>query len=100
LNQNNVPIVDHRADGTALTPYRGGMPLYRFHIQFGKMSNSPGRRIDLLDDRAAWIEASGICRDLSRDIVEDFGATPSWQLEVSDPSGKPIFKFRFLVETL
>jgi hypothetical protein len=76
------------------------MPIFHFHISKGKFSNSPGREVELPDQRAVWNEATGLCVDVGRDIVSDFDRTPEWSLEVTDAEGKPIFRFRFLAETL
>jgi hypothetical protein len=74
------------------------MSLYRFHISQDEITTSTGEAIDLPDDRAAWKEASFLCRDLSRSIFTD--AKPEWKLEVTDEGGKPIFRFRVLAEVL
>jgi hypothetical protein len=76
------------------------MSVFRFHIPKGKLSNSPGSEIDLPDDQAAWREAAGLCRDLCRDVVEDFAKTPDWTMEVTNAEGIPLFRFRFVAETL
>jgi hypothetical protein len=64
------------------------------------MSNSPGREMDLPDDCAAWREGVGLCRDFSRDVIEDFGENPDWTLEVTGAGGKPLFRFRLVAEKL
>jgi len=74
------------------------MPIYRFYISEDKTKPSTGEAIDLPDDRAAWKEASFLCRDLSRSIFTD--AKPEWKLEVTDEAGKTIFRFRVLAEVL
>jgi hypothetical protein len=76
------------------------MPLYRFDIFQGEIASSPSQSVDFLDDRTAWEEATFLCRDLSRDIFGDLEAHPDWKLEVSDDSGKTLFRFRLLAEKL
>jgi hypothetical protein len=75
------------------------MPIFRFHIREGKFSNSPGRELELPDHRALWTEATGLCNDISRHIIEDFEQTPDWSLEVTDSHGRTVFRFRFVAET-
>jgi hypothetical protein len=56
--------------------------------------------LDFPDDRIAWKEATYLCRDLSRDIFGNLDANPEWKLEVTDDSGRPLFRFRILAEEL
>lgn len=74
------------------------MSIYRFRIFHDEDTDSLGQEIDLPDKRAAWKEACCLCRDLSRDIFTD--AKPEWRLEVTDESGKPVFRFRVLAEVV
>jgi hypothetical protein len=76
------------------------MAVYRFQIRQGDKTGSAGQVMDLPNDRAAWDEGALICRDFGRDIFDDLTANSEWKLEVSDPHGKILFRFRFLAETL
>jgi hypothetical protein len=80
--------------------YNPGMPIYRFKIRSGRNKDRPGHDTDLPDNRAAWKEAAATCRDLSRDIIDDFAVNPVWELEVADTAGTPLFRFRFVAENL
>jgi len=76
------------------------MPLYRFDIFHGEKASMRTQALDFPDDRTAWKEATYTCRDLSRDVFDNLNATPKWKLEVTDHSGKTLFRFRILAEEL
>jgi hypothetical protein len=73
------------------------MPRFGFHIRHG--DHSSAHNIDLPDARAAHIEATMICRDMARDAAAQLNETPEWQIDVSDESGKSLFRLRLLTES-
>jgi hypothetical protein len=76
------------------------MPIYRFDIFQGEKASMRTQALDFPDNRTAWKEATYICRDLSRDVFGNLDATPKWKLEVTDDSGRALFRFRILAEEL
>jgi hypothetical protein len=80
------------------------MAIYRFQIQHTGLVDVAGHDVELTDDHAAWAEASGICRDLGRDLIakmtSNFDSNSEWQLDVLDESGVAIFRFRFTANAL
>jgi hypothetical protein len=73
------------------------MARYTFRIRQG--SHSSDVPVDLLDDDAAWDEATMACSDMIRDIVARLGHSPEWRLEVADGSGTVRYLLRVTAET-
>jgi hypothetical protein len=74
------------------------MPSFGFHIRHG--GHSSDHNIDLPDARAAHKEATMIVGDMARGVAAQLNETPEWRMEVSDESGKPLFRLRLLTEPL
>jgi hypothetical protein len=75
------------------------MPRYTFKIRNSRYSK-PGITTDYPDNDAAQREAAGMFVDMARDIAYGLPSNPSWQIEVADESGKPIFMLSVLAESL
>jgi hypothetical protein len=73
------------------------MPRFGFHVHHG--DHSSHHNIDLPDVRAAHIEATVICRDMAHDAAAQLNETPEWQIDVSDESGKFLFRVRLRTES-
>jgi hypothetical protein len=67
---------------------------YSFSIKGGPLLTSilPG-------NQEARKVATSMFADLARDIARTLEASPEWQIEVADGSGKPIFRLSVLAET-
>jgi hypothetical protein len=74
------------------------MPRFGFQIHHG--DHSSHHDIDLPDVRAAYIEATMICRDMAHDVAAQLNETPEWRIDVSDESGKSLFRFQMLTESI
>ena len=74
------------------------MPNFSFHIRHG--NHSSDHNIDLPDARAAHEEATMIFGDMARDVAAQLNETPEWRMDVSDASGKSLFRLRLLTEPL
>ena len=74
------------------------MPNFGFHIRHG--NHSSDHNVDLPDVRAAHEEATMIFGDMARDVAAQLSETPEWRMEVSDASGKSLFRLRLLTEPL
>jgi hypothetical protein len=75
------------------------MANYTFRIQQGERSK---RSIasECPNDGAARREAEGMFADMARDVAGDLEKHPQWQMEVTDESGKPIFRLNLQAETI
>jgi len=71
------------------------MPSSGFHIRHGDHSSE--HNIDLPD---AHKEATMIFCDFARDVAAQLNETPEWRMDVSDDSGKSLFRLRLLTEPL
>jgi hypothetical protein len=74
------------------------MPNFGFHIRHG--NHSSDHNVDLPDVRAAHKEATMIFGDMARDVAAQLNETPEWRMDVSDESGKSLFRLRLLTEPL
>jgi len=77
------------------------MPLYFF-----KFSRAPelepgpfkNEGLDLVDDNAAWEEATTACGEKLREMDGSLRPGDGWKMEVTDADGKAIFALRFTTE--
>jgi hypothetical protein len=69
-----------------------------FHIQIGQGLTISDHALDVPNAEAAWTEAIGMLSDLARGIMGELKASPEWHLEVSDASGKALFKLQLTAE--
>ena len=76
------------------------MPSFRFQIQQTGVIDVAGHDVELPDAQAAWTEAVGMCRDLSRDLIAETASNSEWRLEVTNAAGILIFQFSFTVKAL
>jgi hypothetical protein len=76
------------------------MAQYAFQVRQGKFSGGSSVVADLADREAAWKAATDMCADMARDIVSELKSEPEWLMEVADETGTPIFRFRFIAESL
>jgi hypothetical protein len=74
------------------------MPNFGFHIRHG--NHSSDYNVDLPDARAAHKEATMIFGDMARGVASQLNETPEWRMDVSDESGKSLFRLRMLTEAL
>ena len=73
------------------------MPSFGFHIRHGDYSSNHNI---VPDARAAHKEATMIFGDMARDVAAQLNETPEWRMDVSDESGKSLFRLRLLTEPL
>jgi hypothetical protein len=52
------------------------------------------------DKAAAWREASMSCGEIIREMDGKIEPGCSWQMEVADHTGQPIYRFTFTAEEL
>ena len=76
------------------------MPTYFFHIRHGKYASALSDGIELPDLEAARQEAAFMCSDMARDIVSALGDSPEWRMEVSDDTGRKLYRLTLLAESL
>ena len=106
FRQWNTPVlagvVGNRANKrpfSGLNCHKGrSMPNFGFHIRHG--NHSSDHNVDLPDMRAAHEEATMIFGDMARDVAAQLYETPEWRMDVSDESGKSLFRLRLLTEPL
>jgi hypothetical protein len=75
------------------------MPHYSFRISQGAQLHTNSAS-DCPDDDAAESEASGMFADMARGISERLQSTRDWQIEVTDDTGKSIFRIKIIAESL
>jgi hypothetical protein len=75
------------------------MPHYSFRISQGGKPH-PNIASEYPNDDAAKGEASGTFADMARGISECLQSTPDWQIEVTDDTGKSIFRIKISAESL
>jgi hypothetical protein len=63
-------------------------------------NHSSDHNVDLPDVRAAHEETTMIFRDMARDVAAQLSETPEWRMDVSDESGKSLFRLRLFTEPL
>jgi hypothetical protein len=74
------------------------MPNFGFHIRHG--NHFSDHNVDLPDVRAAHEEATMIFGDMARDVAAQLNEMTEWRMDVSDQSGKSLFRLRLLTEPL
>jgi hypothetical protein len=74
------------------------MPNFGFHIRHG--NHFSDQNVDLPDVRAAHEEATMIFGDMARDVAAQLNEMTEWRMDVSDQSGKSLFRLRLLTEPL
>jgi hypothetical protein len=73
------------------------MPHYAFTIsRNGQLQ--PSASSECPNDDAAKREAAGMFADMARDIANRMPSIHDWQMDVTDASGKVIFKIRITAE--
>ncbi|WP_370870803.1 hypothetical protein [Bradyrhizobium sp.] len=55
---------------------------------------------EFADRDAAWKELTGVCGDMVGGISRKLKENGEWQMELLDPSKKPVFRIRLVAETL
>ena len=66
------------------------MPRYFFNI-LGRKSHTDRHGEELADKHAAWKEATIMAGQILQDMDGDFEPGHTWQLEVTDELGTPLF---------
>jgi Domain of unknown function (DUF6894) len=75
------------------------MPSFSFRTKTGEKSCTSDA-CELADAYAAWSEMTKVCSNLIGDAVRKLERDSDWQIELVDPSKKPIFRIRLVAETL
>jgi hypothetical protein len=78
------------------------MPLYFFN--FTRSPNPEPRPfkndgLELIDDAAAWEEATTACGEKLREMDGTLRPGDGWKMEVTDVAGKAIFALKFTTES-
>ena len=75
------------------------MPVYLFRITYGEGPPPLARdRVELEDDRAAWVEATTACGEILSDLDGDLKAGSEWRVEVTRESGEIVYRLTFVTE--
>jgi len=74
------------------------MPQYFFHIQQDGHSSDYSEGLEFADKEAARKEAASVCSDMMRGVIAESAGQPEWSLDVTDESGRLLFRFRFVAE--
>ena len=75
------------------------MPLFFFKLGEGSVSGFSENDLDAMDRDVAWDEMRKVSGDLIGDAVRGLKQNEQWQIELSDQSGKPVFRIRLVVES-
>lgn len=75
------------------------MPSFSFQVSEGKFSNAAMATV-FENGEAARQEALAMFADLSRDICGALNANSGWQIELTDDTGKLVFRLRLSAESL
>jgi hypothetical protein len=78
------------------------MPLYFFNFSRApesKPSPLENEGLELLDDDAAWQEATTACGEKLREINGSLRPGDGWKMDVADAGRKTIFTLRFTTES-
>jgi hypothetical protein len=79
------------------------MPLYFFNFSRAPESKSApfkNEGLELVDNDAAWEEATTACGEKLREMDGTLRPGGSWKMDVTDANGKAIFALRFTTESL
>ena len=78
------------------------MPLYFFNFSRSpKPESCPFKNdgLELVDNDAAWEEATTACGEKLREIDGGLRPGDGWKMEVTDAGGKAIFALKFTTES-
>lgn len=80
------------------------MPLYFFNFSRSPNPNQEARPfkndgLELVDNDAAWEEATTACGEKLREMDGSLRPGDSWKMEVTDAGGKAIFALKFTTES-
>src|ERR1700712_3575214 len=94
--------VRNRTDSYCPTRLPCRMPLYFFN--FSRSSNPEPRPfkndgLELVDNDAAWEEATTACGEKLREIDGALRPGDGWKMEVTDAGGKAIYALKFTTES-
>jgi hypothetical protein len=79
------------------------MPLYFFNFSHAPEPESPpfkNEGLELVDNDAAWEEATTACGEKLREMDGRLRPGGGWQMDVTDANGKAIFALRFTTESM
>jgi hypothetical protein len=102
LQHRGFSIVGDRTDNHGPLSYSDPMPLYFFNFsRASKLEPSPFRNegLELVDNDAAWEEATTACGEKLREMDGSLRPGDGWEMEVTDAGGKAIFALRFTTES-
>jgi hypothetical protein len=94
--------VRDRADNRPPPGYSGRMPLYFFNFSRSSKAEAPpfkNEGLELLDDNAAWEEATTACGEKLREMDGSLRPGDGWKMEVTDAGGKALFALKFTTES-
>jgi hypothetical protein len=94
--------VRDRADNPLPPGYPERMPLYFFNFSRSpKAAARPFKNegLELLDDDAAWEEATTACGEKLREMNGSLRPGDGWKMEVTDAGGKALFALKFTTES-
>jgi len=78
------------------------MPLYFFNFSCGSVPEArpfKNEGLELVDNAAAWEEATLACGEKLREIDGSLRPGDGWTMEVTDAAGKIVFTLRFTTES-
>jgi hypothetical protein len=75
------------------------MPRYFFHLNRNDEAGLDNDGLTFLDHQAAWEEATMACGEMIRTIDGQLQPGASWRMEVTDETGKLIYRLRFIAES-
>jgi hypothetical protein len=94
-------FVGDRADKPGLLGYSESMPLYFFNFNRASRSEtSPfnNEGLELVDNDAAWEEATTACGEKLREMDGALRPGDGWKMEVTDGRGETVYVLTFASE--
>jgi hypothetical protein len=75
------------------------MPRYFFLLNRTAETDRDNHGLTFLDHQAAWEEATMACGEMIRTIDGHLQPGADWRMDVTDETGKLIYRLRFIAET-
>jgi hypothetical protein len=94
--------VRNRADNPPPPGYSERMPLYFFNFSRSPKAEArpfKNEGLELVDDNAAWAEATTACGEKLREMNGSLRPGDGWKMEVTDAGGKALFALKFTTES-
>ncbi len=86
----------------SLLSYSEQMPLYFFNFSHGSVPEAQpfkNEGLELVDNDAAWEEATLACGEKLRAMDGSLRPGDGWTMKVTDEAGKAVFSLRFTTES-